>query len=904
MNNKKKIMSALKQLQMNKENIDKFSKGVKAEEVSKILNIQRSVVSRHLNELVREGEVTKTATRPVYFRYIELERNKPKVDYIESNDPFTKVVGNNNSLLQVVDKCKSAVIYPSRSMSILLLGESGVGKSYMAEIIYEYAKHKKCISKDAQFVVLNCADYANNPELLSSCLFGYKKGAFTGADKDKEGLIEAAQNGYLFLDEVHRLPPEGQEKLFIYLDKGIFKRIGSSEETSNVNVKFIFATTEKPNEVLLDTFLRRIPVKIKIPSFTDRPIEERLALIYQFFYMEYKNTNVEFKVSNRVVNTLLFSKQRGNIGGIRDTIRFSCANSYRRNINEKVKEVLMEDLTDNYLMLSDKIQSYFNKDYLYINDDIENRIDFSIMTCKTGDYFNETIDNVYEEIKKFERSHTSNDSLIKKLTKEINKLIDNITYDSSSKGNELMESIYIQNVSRGLQILNDKYGVKYYGNSSKVLTKFLLQLRDEDYFDNSQENNNIKYIDTYLKKNWGKLYITSDKFISIINSSLDCNIKLKCRVLINLYFISIRANKINSINAILVAHGFSTASSIASLTNKVYEEFIFESFDMPIDMKPKEIIKKVTDYLKNLDTTNGVIILVDMGSLFNMGEEIEKVSKGNIGIINNITTQVALDVGGRIINNQSIERIINSIEKENVIQSKFIEKVKKKKAIITTCITGIGTATKIRDLMKMCLDGNDVEVIEYEYRKLLTNGKNEEIFKYYDIQLIISTIEIELDDVKCILLQDLIKEDGEKELVETLSGMGITKKLNNITSNIVKYFSMENIINQLTILNVNKIINDVEEMIQILERELGFKFSSQLTIIIYIHVSLLVERLITGQDIQSDDDYSDFIINNGEFINAINKSFMNIQKQYGVKINITEINMIYQIISNTISMSE
>ncbi|MDZ5001434.1 hypothetical protein GNF79_20750, partial [Clostridium perfringens] len=122
--------------------------------------------------------------------------------------------------------------------------------------------------------------------------------------------------------------------------------------------------------------------------------------------MEYKNTNVEVKGSNRGVNTLLFSKQRGNIGGIRDTIRFSCANSYRRNINEKVKEVLIEDLTDNYLMLSEKIQSYFNKDYLYINDDIENRIDFSIMTCKTGNYFNETIDNVYEEIKKFEKSHT------------------------------------------------------------------------------------------------------------------------------------------------------------------------------------------------------------------------------------------------------------------------------------------------------------------------------------------------------------------------------------------------------------------------------------------------------------------------------------------------------------------
>ena len=86
----------------------------------------------------------------------------------------------------------------------------------MASLIYEYAIHKKVIDESAPFVTFNCADYANNPELLSANLFGYKKGAFTGAEKDTIGLIEAADGGYLFLDEVHRLSPEGQEKLFLF----------------------------------------------------------------------------------------------------------------------------------------------------------------------------------------------------------------------------------------------------------------------------------------------------------------------------------------------------------------------------------------------------------------------------------------------------------------------------------------------------------------------------------------------------------------------------------------------------------------------------------------------------------------------------------------------------------------
>ncbi len=79
----------------------------------------------------------------------------------------------------------------------MLLGDSGVGKSFMAKIIHSYAVQEKIISENAPFLTFNCADYANNPELISSILFGYKKGAFTGADQDKKGLFELADGGFL-----------------------------------------------------------------------------------------------------------------------------------------------------------------------------------------------------------------------------------------------------------------------------------------------------------------------------------------------------------------------------------------------------------------------------------------------------------------------------------------------------------------------------------------------------------------------------------------------------------------------------------------------------------------------------------------------------------------------------------
>jgi transcriptional regulator with AAA-type ATPase domain len=99
-------------------------------------------------------------------------------------------------------------------MHILILGETVVGKSMFAELIHKYAVEMERMVKNSPFVVFNCADYANNPQLLLSQLFGTKKGAYTGADADKVGLVEKADNGILFLDEVHRLPPEGQEMFF------------------------------------------------------------------------------------------------------------------------------------------------------------------------------------------------------------------------------------------------------------------------------------------------------------------------------------------------------------------------------------------------------------------------------------------------------------------------------------------------------------------------------------------------------------------------------------------------------------------------------------------------------------------------------------------------------------------
>ena len=86
--------------------------------------------------------------------------------------------------------------------------------------------------------------------------------------KEKKGLMDEAHGGYLFLDEIHRLSKENQEKLFLYLDKCKFRRLGENDSWHSVDVRFIFATTEDVKSTLLETFYRRIPVSNKSSGFS------------------------------------------------------------------------------------------------------------------------------------------------------------------------------------------------------------------------------------------------------------------------------------------------------------------------------------------------------------------------------------------------------------------------------------------------------------------------------------------------------------------------------------------------------------------------------------------------------------------------------------------------------------
>lgn len=257
-------------------------------------------------------------------RNIPRERdNQPGADSRLDN-----LVGARESLAQQIHQAKAAITYPPFGLHTLCTGPTGTGKSLFANAMFDYAVKSGALPKGASIVTFDCAHYSENPQLLLSQLFGYMKGSFTGADKEHIGLVEHADGGILFLDEIHRLTPEGQEKMFLLMDHGVFRRLGETGPYRHARVLIIGATTEDAPHIMLNTFLRRIPVHIVLPELEKRTIRERLELVLFFIWRESQNIRNHIILDTETLRMLVHYKCPANVGQLSSDIKLTCANAY------------------------------------------------------------------------------------------------------------------------------------------------------------------------------------------------------------------------------------------------------------------------------------------------------------------------------------------------------------------------------------------------------------------------------------------------------------------------------------------------------------------------------------------------------------------------------------------------
>jgi DNA-binding NtrC family response regulator len=211
-------------------------------------------------------------------------QNKAMQEELERRSGFASIIGRSAEMRQVFELVRQ--VAPSRS-SVLITGESGVGKEMIAE-----ALHYNSPRKEKPFIKVHCA--ALTETLLESELFGHEKGAFTGAIVRKRGRFELANLGTLFLDEIGEVNQNVQIKLLRVLEEKRFERVGG-EETIEVDVRLVAATNRNLREAIEkstfreDLYYRLNVVNIHVPPLRER--KEDIALLAAAFLKEFSQEN-------------------------------------------------------------------------------------------------------------------------------------------------------------------------------------------------------------------------------------------------------------------------------------------------------------------------------------------------------------------------------------------------------------------------------------------------------------------------------------------------------------------------------------------------------------------------------------------------------------------------------------
>ncbi|MDT8363159.1 MAG: PEP-CTERM-box response regulator transcription factor [Nitrosomonas sp.] len=224
-----------------------------------------------------------------------------------SNDPGT------------IKLCQQVQRVASSNISVALLGESGTGKEVLARALHELSDREK-----HHFVAVNCA--AIPEQLLESELFGYEKGAFTGAIKQTPGKIESAQGGTFFLDEIGDLPFPLQSKLLRFLQERTIERIGGREEIP-IDVRIVCATHQNLKDMIAaktfreDLFYRLSEITIQIPPLRDRVGDA--VLLAHFFKNRFcaSNKRLGLNFSQEALDAIDSHQWPGNVREIENCVK-------------------------------------------------------------------------------------------------------------------------------------------------------------------------------------------------------------------------------------------------------------------------------------------------------------------------------------------------------------------------------------------------------------------------------------------------------------------------------------------------------------------------------------------------------------------------------------------------------
>jgi len=732
-------------------------------------------VSRHLVTITNK-DIKKNLDMitPIYTG--EVKKHDHTIIHYTKSTSFKRIIGYNGSLKSQIQQARAAILYPPHGLHTLILGPTGVGKNNLAEAMYDYAKEMKSLAyENAPFIIFNCADYAENPQLLLSQLFGHVKGAYTGAIAHKAGLVEKADGGILFLDEVHRLPPEGQELLYFLIDKGIFRRMGETETDRSASVLIIAATTEDIESSLLLTFRRRIPMIIELSTLSVRPLDERYDLIRSFFKKEADRIGVGLKVSHETLRALLLYNCPGNIGQLRSDIQVACARGFLLYIGEQ-KGYVEVDLGDlpvhvrrGLLKIQNRkpeIENYLKGDLIIrpgqIDGNIESNEDLYILSKEVYQY-------IEERYKELEFQGLNQEGINRVIGGELEMRFQQLVKQVETSHQTLTKQDLAEIVGHDVVHLAEKVtGIakKHLGKIDNHLF-YCLAIHLGTTLERIQQGKPIVNPQLgKIMKEYKFEYNVAEEMVKHIELLYGCKVPQDETGFIAMYLRTITRSfnvKEGKIGVVVISHG-NIAKGMADVANKLLGVKHAVGIEMSLDEKPEFALARTLEAVEKVNEDKGVLLLVDMGSLITFGELITKKTGIPTRTISRTDTVMVLEAVRRaILPDSSLDEIVANVDKDKECIGRFIPTATAganyKKTILTLCITGEGTAIRMKRLIEKMVPGiqKKIQIIPMGVigeEDLSTKIK--ELKEKYLIIAIVGTIDPKENTIPFISMEEIL----------------------------------------------------------------------------------------------------------------------------------------------------
>lgn len=862
--------------------------GVTTKEVAEALGMQRSNVSKDLNELVRQGQVMKTQGRPVTY-YLQLPKLTPTTStneekYVPSykeepiqarplvldkhQDVFQTIIGINGSMKNAGEQAKAAILYPPKGLNCLITGPTGSGKTHFAHAMFQFARQNDVIAPDKEMIVFNCADYAHNPELLMSHLFGYTKGAFTGAEKDKEGIIEEANDSMLFLDEIHRLPPEGQEMIFYFMDHGRYNRLGESGKHRQASVRIIGATTENPSSTLLGTFLRRIPITIQLPSFDERPAMEKIDLVKVMVAQEAKRIERTISLTEDVVKSLIGAVTFGNIGQLKSNVQLICARGFLNHMYHNEIEITMEDVPEGIrsglVHLAGKRQNLTALSQ-HLTPKLVIQPDEAFIGIQTGSYdlpYN-LYDIIGDKADLLKAEGVDQETIHHFISTDINVHLKSFyknhgfSFQSENKLSEFVDPKIIELTNQLYQKVQARFGDAIEQNflyaMSLHISSFMkkIQLGDIRY-----SNDNIRE----MVHSYPEELAMAHEIRKQIAAFFDVEIPQAEEDYLAVLLISLRnASMTGKIGVVVAAHGESTARSMVDVVKSLLGVDQIAAVDMPLEMSPKIAYEKVVAAVKSVHDYSGVLLMVDMGSLATFQEQIQRDTGIKVRTLDMVTTPNVLEAARKasVIGSDldSIYDALRAFRGYGHVQETLAHK---ERVILAICASGEGTAQQVKRIIETSLGQQhieDLKVITLSVMEL--NTRLIDLVEEYDIIASTGVIDPKLD-APFISLERFINADTD-ELIDyllmesNLDAQIGTHEVSDVSQ--AKLACTQFLAEGLTFFNPNKLIDPLWHFAEQVVAHFGFhdtKVAFQTNFV--THCGGMCERLLIKQPLSASDE--------------------------------------------------